>query len=133
MAADNVTPIEQVEDRFRQGYSDITSMQKAGFDAALASSQAMVKGYQALGAETLAFMQSRMKNGLEASRKLASCGSPRAALEIQQAYVQAAAQAYMDEARKLGDLYNRLVADSLEPLRKRTETVLAKTKESAAA
>lgn len=133
MAADNVTPIEQVEDRFRQGYSDVTAMQKAGFEAALASSQAMIKGYQALGAETLAFMQSRMKSGLEASQKLASCGSPQGAVEIQVDYAQAAMQAYMDEARKIGDLCNKLVTDSLEPLRKPTETMLAKASASAAA
>lgn len=125
MAADNVTSIERVEDEVRQGYADWTDSYRANFAACVASGQAMITGWQSLNAELLAFMQSRVKGGLETGRRIAGCTSPENVIEIQMEYGRSAVQAYVDESRRVGELFGKVVADTIEPLRGRATATTA--------
>jgi phasin family protein len=133
MAADNVMSIEQVEAKWRQSYADFSSLYKGNMDAMVAASQAAISGYQSLSAEMLAFLQSRMKTGLETSQKLASCGSPESMIEIQVEYTRAAYAAYAEEVKKLSELSGKILTDAVAPLGARAKAVPAKMAESAAA
>jgi phasin family protein len=133
MAAANVTSIEQVEDKMRQGYADMATLQKGNFESVLASSQAMINGYQALSTELLAFVQSRMKEGMEFGKRLASCQSPESAIEANSEFVKGAIKAYTEELRTLGDLGGRMTRETFAPLQERAENVGAKVEENVAA
>lgn len=133
MAAADVRSIEQGEGKMEQGYADMAALYKGNLESAVASSQAVIEGYQSVGAELLAFLQSRMKEGLELNRRLAGCSSPESALELQVEYAQSSARAYTDELKTLGDLTGKVVADAFAPLKVRAEAVSAKARESVAA
>ena len=133
MAGENVTSIERAEDKVRQGYADWTDMYKANMAAGIASGQAVINGWQALNAELLAFVQSRVKSGLETGRRIVGCTSPASAIEIQMEYGRLALQAYVDESRRIGELFGKVVTDTIEPLRTQGNTAAAKAKDSVAA
>jgi phasin family protein len=133
MAADNVMSIEQVEAKWRQSYADASSLYKGNMDAMVAASQAVISGYQSLSAEMLAFLQSRMKTGLETTQRLASCGSPESMIELQVEYTKSACTAYAEEVKKLSELSGKIITDAVAPLGARAKAVPAKMAESAAA
>jgi hypothetical protein len=84
-------------------------------NAFMFAGQALVDGCQAIGAETLAFWQSRLKHGLATGQRLLECGSPQSALEIQLDYAKAALQAYLDQSTRVAGLLTHAVTDSLTP------------------
>jgi phasin family protein len=134
MAAEsNVTSIEQVGDQVRQGYTDLAAMYKGNFDAMMAAGQAMVSGVQTLNAEMLAFLQSRVKDGLATTQRLAECQSPQTAIELQLDYGKAMLQAYIDEFDKVTQLSGKVMTDAFTPLKTRTEAVVDKATSSLAA
>jgi phasin family protein len=132
-AESNVTSIEHVEDQMRQGYSDLAGMYKGNADAMMAAGQAMISGYQTLNAEMLAFLQSRVKDGLATSQRIAECQSPQTAMELQLDYGKATLQAYVDEFDKVVQLSGRVMTDAFGPLKSRTEAVVDKATSSLAA
>ena len=134
MAAEsNVTSIEQVGDQVRQGYTDLAAMYKGNFDAMMAAGQAMVSGVQTLNAEMLAFLQSRVKDGLATTQRLAECQSPQTAIELQLDYGKAMLQAYIDEFDKVTQLSGKVMTEAFTPLKTRTEAVVDKATSSLAA
>lgn len=133
MAATNVKSIEQVEDKAREGYAEMASLHKINLESMLASSRAMINGYQTLSSELLAFAQSRMKESMEFGKRLAACQSPQSAMEVHSEFVKSAIKAYTGEFRTLGDLGGRISREAFAPLQARADSVSAKVKESVAA
>jgi phasin family protein len=133
MAAANVTSIEQVEDKVRQGYADMAALQKGNLESMVASSRVVINGYQTLSAELLAFAQSRMKEGMDFGKRLAGCQSPESAMEAHSEFVTSAIKAYTDELRTLGDLGGQITREAFAPLQAHSEGVAAKVKERVAA
>jgi phasin family protein len=119
MAVANVTSIEKVEDEVRQGYADVTALQKGNLESMVASSRAVINGYHTLSAELLAFTQSRMKEAMEFGKRLSACQSPESAMEAQSEFVTSAIKAYTDELRTLGDLGGRITREAFAPLQAR--------------
>lgn len=132
-AESNVRSFEQVEDQMRQGYSDLAGMYKGNFDAMMAAGQAMMGGLQTFNSEMLAFLQSRMKDGLATSQRLAECQSPQSAIELQLEYGQAMLQAYVDEFDKVTKLSGKVMTEAFAPLKSRTEAAVSKATSSLAA
>jgi hypothetical protein len=132
-AESNVTSFEQVEDQMRQGYSDLAGMYKGNFDAMMAAGQAMMGGFQTLNAEMLVFLQSRVKDGLATSQRLAECQSPQSAIELQLDYGKAMLQAYVDEFDKVTKLSGKVMTEAFAPLKSRTEAMVSKATSSLAA
>jgi hypothetical protein len=133
MADDNVTPMQKAEDRMRQGYADLAGLYKSNLEAVMASGQAVISNLQAINGETLAFLQSRIKESLTTSKRLAECTSPEAAIEIQLEFAKAALQSYVDQCSKLGALGSRMMSDSFAPLTQSAEAAFARRAEHLAA
>jgi hypothetical protein len=133
MAVDNVTSIDEAETKLRQGYADVTAMYHDNFNAVMAASQAAIGGFQAVNAELLAFFQSRAKDGLSTGQRLAECGSPEMAIEVQLDYTKFALQAYVDEVGKLNELTGRVLVDVLAPFKGRADAVTRQTAAALAA
>jgi hypothetical protein len=117
MTADNVTPIEQHEVQITVDPAAAAAQVRAGLAALLASSQAMLSGSQAMHGAMLAFLQSRAKEALAAGQRLAECGSPSDALEIQLDFAREALKAYAAQFVRLGELAGEAVNASVRPLR----------------
>jgi hypothetical protein len=133
MAADNVMSIEQIEDQARTGYADMTALYQSNLEALIASSQALIGSYQTMHAVLLAFLQSRAKEGLATSKRLAECGSPQSALEIQLDFTREALQAYADQFNTLGKITGEALNGCVMPLKRRLDTVAERFGDSAAA
>jgi len=131
MTADNVTSIEQ-EAQPSANPAEPAALIQAGMAALLASGQAMLNGSQAMHGALLAFLQSRAKETLAASQRLAECGSPQDALVVQLDFASESLQAYTDQFAR----FNKLAADAfdagLQPLHGRTVASFARAKELAA-
>jgi hypothetical protein len=115
MTAGSVTPIEQVEDQLRAGLVEVTASCRDSLTSVLVSGQAMISGCQTMNGMLLAFLQSRAKESLELSRRLAECGAPRDALEIQLDYAREALQAYTDQFTRSGALCGETLTACVAP------------------
>lgn len=133
MAASNARAIERPEEVVQQSSADWMASYKDNLDAMLASGQAVISGYQAVATELLAFYQSRLKNGLDVSKRLAECTSPDAAAEVQIEFANGALKAYLDEFKKVGELSGKVATEAFAPLRARASEAAGKAEESAAA
>jgi hypothetical protein len=112
----NVTSIEEPEDLPRTDPAEISALVPAALGAMLASGQAMLSGYQTMQGALLAFLQSRAKESLAVGQRLAECGSPQSALEIQLDFMREALQAYADQFAKLSELAGQAFSASIKPL-----------------
>jgi hypothetical protein len=133
MAADNVMSIQQVEDQVRVGYADLAAFHKGNLEALMASSQALIGGCQTVTATLLAFMQSRAKEGLATGKRLAECGSPSHAAEIQLDFARTTLQAYTDQLNQLSETMRQVLNDSYVPFERRMATVAKTAAENVAA
>jgi hypothetical protein len=133
MAADNVTSIQQVQDQVRDGYADLAALYKGNIEAMMASGQTLVGGWQTVTAALLAFMQSRAKEGLATGQRLAECGSPGRAAEIQLDFARETVQAYADQLNQLGNTVRQVLNDASLPFARRIEVGRRSAAESVAA
>ncbi len=133
MAADNVMPIPQMEDEVRAGYADLAALYQGNLEALMASSQTLIGGCQTVTATVLAFAQSRAKEGLATGKRLAECGSPNHAAEIQLEFARATLQAYADQLSQLGEITRQLLSETCAPFERRLEAVARTAAESVAA
>ena len=123
MATNNVTSVRDVEDGLRRGYDDAASLYRGNLDAMMASTKAMIDGMQVVSAEALAFFQSRMKETLEASRRLAACRDAGAAFETQIDFMRSSVQAYADVFKRMADVSGKVMNESFSPLAARGSEV----------
>jgi hypothetical protein len=133
MAADNVTSIQQVQDQVRDGYADLAALYKGNVEAMMASNQALVGGWQTVTAALLAFLQSRAKEGLATGQRLAECGSPGRAAEIQLDFARETVQAYADQLNQLGNTVRQVLNDAYLPFARRVEAGRRSAADSVAA
>ncbi|MEQ8586640.1 MAG: phasin family protein [Thalassobaculaceae bacterium] len=83
-----------------------------------ATSQAFVRyveGVAELNQEMSRFVAERLRCDAEFGHALADCQSVAKAAEMQQEWIRKAAEDYASEARKLGELGQRLVGDKADP------------------
>jgi hypothetical protein len=133
MAADNVMSIQQMEDQVRGGYADLAALYKGNVEALMASSQALIGGCQTMTGTLLAFMQSRAKEGLATGQRLAECGSPGHAAEIQLDFARATVQAYADQLNQLSGTLRQVLNDTCVPFERQDKTAAKKAADSVAA
>lgn len=131
MTADSVTSIEP-EAQSHADPAAAAELARASVAALIASGQAMLSGGQAMHGALLAFMQSRAKESLAASQRLAECGSPQEVLGIQLDFTREALQAYADQFARLSGLAAEALHASVQPLQGRAMTAFERAKERAA-
>jgi hypothetical protein len=132
MTADNVTSIEPQEAQPNANHPEAAVLVQASVAALIASGQAMFSGGQAMHGALLAFLQSRAKESLSAGQRLAECGSPQAALEIQLDFARESLQAYADQLARLSELAAETLNASVRPLHGRAAASFDRARELAA-
>lgn len=133
MAADNVMVMEQATDQMRSDQAEVAQLYQGYLGALLASGQAMVGSCQTVQGALLAFLQSRAKESLAAGQRLAECGSPQSALEIQLDFAGEALQAYADQVHTLGRIMSAALDDCCRPLQRAAGARAARAGHDAAA
>ena len=123
MAAHDSGSIQRVEAEVRESIHDGADFYRNNLDAIMASNHALIRGFQAISAETLAFLQSRMKATLEVSQRLAACRQVDEAVEAQIEYMRSSVQAYADEFKRMTEVGGQLFDESVSPLASRAEEV----------
>jgi hypothetical protein len=132
MAADNVTSMEQQVDQARAGLAEATSIYQDNLGALIASGQALVNSCQTMHGAALAFAQSRAKEALATGQRLAECGSPQNALEIQLEFAREALQAYADHFARVSTLTGDALKSCAQPLQRRAPALSERTRDRAA-
>ena len=123
MSINNGANAENVAGDVKRGAAEGAEVYRSNLDAIMASNHALIRGYQAVSAETLAFVQSRMKEALETSQRLAGCRRLEDALEAQIDFMRSSVQAYADEFKRMADVSGRVFGESIEPLSARATEV----------
>jgi hypothetical protein len=118
MAADNVMALEQATDQVGPGSAEMAVLYQSNLAALLASSRILIGSCQTMQGVVLAFLQSRAKEALAAGQRLAECGSPQSALEIQLDFAREALQAYADQFHTLGRITSAALEDCSRPLKR---------------
>ena len=116
MAAENVMSMEQATEQMRSNQADMAELYQSYVGALLTSSQALIGSCQTVQGALLAFLQSRAKESLSAGKRLAECGSPQSALEIQLDFAGEALQAYADQFHTLGRIMATALDECSRPL-----------------
>ena len=133
MAADNVMLMEQAAEQVRSNEADMAELYQSYVGALLTSSQALIGSCQTMQGVLLAFLQSRAKESLSAGKRLAECGSPQSALEIQLDFAGEALQAYADQFHTLGRIMSTALDECCRPLRHTADAVAARADHNVAA
>jgi hypothetical protein len=133
MAADNVMSMEQATDQVRTAQADTVALCQSSVAALLASSQVLTGSCQTMQGVLLAFLQSRAKEGLATGQRLAECGSPQNAVEVQLDFAREALQAYADQFHTLARIANAALTDCCRPMTRGADAAATRAGESVAA
>ncbi|MGE3247385.1 MAG: phasin family protein [Beijerinckiaceae bacterium] len=111
-------------------FKSMDEMQKYGkdqFDAMASVSTAFSKGVQKIATEASDYSKKSFEQASSAAEQLAGAKSFEAAVQVQTDYAKQAYEAFVAQAKKMGDLYTTLAKDTFKPV----ETVVAKTQAAA--
>lgn len=133
MATETTTMLRQVEGKVLQSYADMNALYSEGLEAMVASNNTLVKGYQSMTNELLAFSQGQIKQGFDVSERMVAAGSLNLAAEIQADYLGGWARAYADECKKLGGMIETVVKELLMEAERGSKAVAAQVTAAAAA
>lgn len=98
-----------------KSFEDLQSFGKDGYEAYLASANALTKGFQAMAQEAADFSRKSFEKGSEVFEKAAAAKSLDKALEVQQGYAKEAYEAFVGQATKMGELYVATAKEAYKP------------------
>ncbi len=98
-----------------KSFEDLQSFGKDGYEAYLASANALTKGFQAMAQEAADFSRKSFEKGTEAMERASAAKSFDKAVEVQQGYAKEAYEAFVGQATKMGELYTALAKDAYKP------------------
>ena len=88
---------------------------KDGFEAYVASSNALTKGFQAIAQEAADFSRKSFEKGTAAFEKLAATKSFDKALEAQQAFAKESYESLVAQMTKMNELYIATAKEAYKP------------------
>ena len=88
---------------------------KDGFEAYVASSNALTKGFQAIAQETADFSRKSFEKGTAAFEKLTAAKSVEKALEAQQAFAKESYESLVAQMTKMNELYIATAKEAYKP------------------
>lgn len=98
-----------------KNFDEIQQISKENVDAAVKSFGAFSKGAQAIAVEVADYSKKSFEEGTQVFEKLAGVKSVEKAIELQQAYLKDAYEAFVAEATKIGGLYTDLAKEAYKP------------------
>jgi hypothetical protein len=98
-----------------KSFDDVQVIGKQGFEAAVASSAALTKGFQAIAQETADYSKKSFELGTGAFEKVVAARSFERVLEVQQGVAKEAYEAFVAQATKMGELAAATAKDAYKP------------------
>jgi hypothetical protein len=96
-------------------FEDYQSFGKEGYDAVVASTTAMTKGYQAIAQEVADFSRKSFEKNTDIATKAMSAKSFDKVLEVQQGYAREAYDTMVGEVTKINDMYVAAAKEAYKP------------------
>ncbi len=88
---------------------------KDGFEAYVASSNAVTKGFQAIAQETADFSRKSFEKGTAAFEKLSASKSIDKVVEAQQAFAKESYESLVAQMTKMNELYINMAKEAYKP------------------
>jgi len=110
-------------DRSLAALSEASAFGKQNVEAWVASAAAAQKGFEALGARTVAFQKTAIENHVAATKSLMTSKSVQEFVEKQNEYAKGAFEAYVAELSGLSELVAGVAKETLQPINERVNAV----------
>ena len=98
-----------------KSFEEFQSFGKDGFEAYVASSSALTKGFQAIAQEAADYSRKSFEKGTAAFEKLSASKSLDKALEVQQALAKESYDSLVAQMTKLNELYIATAKEAYKP------------------
>jgi len=98
-----------------KSFEEFQSFGKDGFEAYVASSTALTKGFQTIAQETADFSRKSFEKSTAAFEKLTSAKSLDKALEAQQAFAKESYDSMVAQMTKMNELYINAAKEAFKP------------------
>ena len=98
-----------------KSFEEFQSFGKDGFEAYVASSNALTKGFQAIAQEAADYSRKSFEKGTAAFEKLTATKSFDKALEAQQAFAKESYESLVAQMTKLNEMYIATAKEAYKP------------------
>lgn len=98
-----------------KSFEEFQSFGKDGFEAYVASSNALTKGFQAIAQEAADYSRKSFEKGTAAFEKLTATKSFDKALEAQQAFAKESYESMVAQMTKLNEMYIATAKEAYKP------------------
>ena len=98
-----------------KSFEDIQVVGKEGFEAAVASSTAATKGFQAIAQDVADYSKKSFELSTGTFEKVIAARSFERVLEVQQGYAKEAYEGFVAQATKVGELYAAVAKEAFKP------------------
>ena len=98
-----------------KSFEEFQSFGKDGFEAYVASSNALTKGFQAIAQEAADYSRKSFEKGTAAFEKLTAAKSFDKALEAQQAFAKESYESLVAQMTKMNELYIATAKEAYKP------------------
>jgi phasin family protein len=98
-----------------KSFEEFQSFGKDGFEAYVASSNALTRGFQAIAQEAADFSRKSLEKGSAAMEKLTAAKSFDKALEAQQAFAKESYEAVVAQMTRMNELYVNTAKEAFKP------------------
>lgn len=105
---------------------DFQTAAKTGFDAYVASANAMTKGFQTIATEAADYSKKSFEDTVALTEKVIASKSLEKAMELQQAHMTKAYEGFMAQANKMNQIYMDAAKDAYKPFEAQIEKVMPK-------
>lgn len=118
--------IEKASVNAFKSYEDLSKFQKDNFDAYVAASTVMAKGFETLGKTWMAFTQESMENGAQVAKALLGAKTLREAVDLQTDFAKTSFDKLVGESTKLSELSVKVANEAFEPINARLNVAVEK-------
>lgn len=107
--------LRQMETHMMKSFEEFQSFGKDGFEAYVASSNALSKGFQAIAQETADYSRKSFEKGSAALEKLTATKSFDKVLEAQQSFAKESYDSLVAQMTKINELYIATAKEAFKP------------------
>lgn len=117
-------PVEQVTDATSAAFHQLMSMNVAGLDAWMKSTDSMLKATNSMSQEIIDFADKRMKAVWDTTQSMVKCNTWSEAYELQSHHTRSAVEEYLAEANKMMSLTAEATKNGWSPIQESVDAAL---------
>ena len=106
-----------------EGYEAISAQGQEAFEAVKEASTIASEGYMALGQAWFNLARTSMEQSAAATKAMIAARNPTEFLAVQSEYAKNAAEQYVAESKKIGEMAFKVANDTATPLKVRAEKI----------